>query len=478
MTSDFRKKHKLVNKFEYRFYYDDSNKLLQDFKQYLVVQVNHTVKQAAQYAADLRQVWTSVDINRAIFPRNYLRDPDGIEDYFYKPLYTSLLTNLKLPKEEESPHIQASTIKSKLCSVNVFLRFVTNRGIFINLTTDDISRLTLKIQELCNSLRKSIDAREKIMSKIKSDTLITVENFQNFGSSEHVRKINEILKNMSTDKKGKLSVTKQTAIDIRDYLMVSLSYFNCLRASNLMNITIHDVKKTTKHEEIEDAFVLVNDEYKVSMIYGAKIILLDSILYKQLKIYIDRYRPLVSNDINFHDKKRYVFTSSRITTSKPLGQKMDHSAISNAMTSAFNKAKVLGCSWVSCSRIRMSVLTEIVSVGTENISNIASCFAKHSEKVCKKFYVQHFSEREAAWLSWSCYNMYKPPADIKKATSIRKTAIEKAKVPCASTIKKWLQDIINKIRLLTNITIEDKNIMKELEKLSISEDDGYLLHHY
>ena len=74
--------------------------------------------------------------------------------------------------------------------------------------------------------------------------------------------------------------------------------------------------------------------------------------------------------------------------------------------------------------------------------------------------------------------MYKPPADIKKATSIRKTAIEKAKVPCASTIKKWLQDIINKIRLLTNITIEDKNIMKELEKLSISEDDGYLLHHY
>ena len=68
MTSDFRKKHKLVNKFEYRFYYDDSNKLLQDFKQYLVVQVNHTVKQAAQYAADLRQVWASVDINRAIFP--------------------------------------------------------------------------------------------------------------------------------------------------------------------------------------------------------------------------------------------------------------------------------------------------------------------------------------------------------------------------------------------------------------------------
>ena len=113
-----------------------------------------------------------------------------------------------------------------------------------------------------------------------------------------------------------------------------------------MNISLQDVNKIAKHEEIHGAYNLVNEEYKVSMLYGAKIILLDSILYEQLKLYIEVYRPIVSNDSKLHDQNRYVFTWSRITTTKPLGQTMDHSAISNAMRSAFSKVKVLVCSCI------------------------------------------------------------------------------------------------------------------------------------
>ena len=50
----------------------------------------------------------------------------------------------------------------------------------------------------------------------------------------------------------------------------------------------------------------------------------------------------------------------------------------------------------------MSVITEIVSMGQENISNLATCFAKHSEAVCKKHCVQLFSEKEAAGLATEC----------------------------------------------------------------------------
>ena len=84
-----------------------------------------------------------------------------------------------------------------------------------------------------------------------------------------------------------------------------------------MNISLEDVKKIQKHGEIDDAYVLVNEEYKVSMIYGAKFILLGTILLQQMKQYIELYRPLVSEDSKLHDMERYVFTTSRFTTTKP-----------------------------------------------------------------------------------------------------------------------------------------------------------------
>ena len=228
-----------------------------------------------------------------------------------------------------------------------------------------------------------------------------------------------------------VKLTKLKAIKIRDHLMVSLCYHNCLRASNLTNISLEDVKKIEKHHEIEEAWVLTNEEYKVSMIYGAKIILLDSILNEQIKNYIELFRPLVTADDHLADTKRYLFTSSRIFTNKPLGQKMDHSAISNSLTAIFKKALVSDkkdSSRTSCSGIRMSVITEIVSMGQENTSTFATCFAKHSESVCKKYYVQHYSEREAARISWSCYQKYSTSDDIKKAAKIRQKIVDKQPV--------------------------------------------------
>ena len=38
----------------------------------------------------------------------------------------------------------------------------------------------------------------------------------------------------------------------------------------------------------------------------------------------------------------------------------------------------------------MSVITELVRLGAEHLSSIANCFAKHSEKVCKKLLRETF----------------------------------------------------------------------------------------
>ena len=172
IDAQFRKTYRLQKRSEFRYYYNDANTILSDFKNYLIVQLSHNKKNSDQYANNVRQVWTSVDPNCQIFPKNLLQDPDAIEDYFYQPLYVSLKQNLKLPKEEQSPHVQTATIKSKLCAMNVFLKFLLNRGIFINLRTDEINRMTMKIQEFRASLKTSIDKREKLIAKIKSEALI------------------------------------------------------------------------------------------------------------------------------------------------------------------------------------------------------------------------------------------------------------------------------------------------------------------
>ena len=172
-------------------------------------------------------------------------------------------------------------------------------------------------------------------SKLKLKTLIRTDQFLRYRNSELVKEINEKLRNHSEHNKDAIKINKQQVINIRDYLMVSLTYFNFLRASNLMNISLDAVEKISKHDEIDDVWVLTNVEYKTSMIHGVKIILLDTILQEQVQLYIEHYRPLISNDEKLPNARRYLFMSSRILPEKPLGTQMDHSAIANVMAASF-----------------------------------------------------------------------------------------------------------------------------------------------
>lgn len=97
ITAKFRKDHRLFNRLEFRYYYDNPTKLLNDFKEYREVTSSNpisTTKSSTDNALtmvnNIRQVWTAIDPARSIFPRNSLRDPDLIEDYFFRPQLTSL----------------------------------------------------------------------------------------------------------------------------------------------------------------------------------------------------------------------------------------------------------------------------------------------------------------------------------------------------------------------------------------------------
>ena len=120
-----------------------------------------------------------------------------------------------------------------------------------------------------------------------------------------------------------VTINKQKAIEVRDYLMVSLTYFNCLRASDLESITLEDVGKIKSNDKIDRTHVLKNKKYKTSMLYGAKIILLSQTHLQKIKFYIENIRPYVTKDDKKHPSQRCLFTSSRFSTQKPLGQQID-----------------------------------------------------------------------------------------------------------------------------------------------------------
>ena len=49
------------------------------------------------------------------------------------------------------------------------------------------------LQELNSSLKQYINQREQLISKFKSETLITTEQFQKYGNSKDVKDINKLL---------------------------------------------------------------------------------------------------------------------------------------------------------------------------------------------------------------------------------------------------------------------------------------------
>ena len=72
---------------------------------------------------------------------------------------------------------------------------------------------------------------------------------------------------------------------MRNYLSV-LALVNCLRASNLINMTLDDVDKAQKGTTMQDAYVIKSKKYKVSIIYSGKMLLATNEIFEQLQLYI------------------------------------------------------------------------------------------------------------------------------------------------------------------------------------------------
>ena len=92
---------------------------------------------------------------------------------------------------------------------------------------------------------------------------------------------------------------------------------------------------------------------------------------------------------------------------------------------------------------------------------ITFCFGKYTKEVCKKFYVQFWSSRKAAKLSWKCYKMYTSEIE-NKAIEQRGKILENKRMPEIDDIETWITNRINILKL-PGTEVEDPGLLDSVE---------------
>lgn len=88
-------------------------------------------KVANQILTHVQAVWKSVDPSMALDNNNRLKQVSMIEDMFYQPHYTNMKEQLDEDIDNRKEYYQASTISSRLTSLNHLARFLLSRDVYI-----------------------------------------------------------------------------------------------------------------------------------------------------------------------------------------------------------------------------------------------------------------------------------------------------------------------------------------------------------
>ena len=464
LTSTQKQLYGLPKNTTLKLHYKNADMLLEDYHQYIMKFQDRKEKPSSQYILDIKQVWMSVDKSFCLFP-NAVKYYESIESSFYLPQKKRLLENKDKDVEEQQVHIEAKTISSKLGSVVRFLKYLEERSIFAGFSRQELNSCKEFLRELKTGLRNLITERVTKMKEFKSNIFMTPEIFKNYGSSDHISELHTFLSHIKHSAE-KTKVTQQMAVHVRNYIIIKLSYTNALRASNLINMTLKDFNAAKPDKEITETFVFRSDNYKVSLIYGAKIVLASQKLFQHIKLYMKYLRPLLKDDKHRLDRERYFFVASRSDAGDKKVVQLKHSTLTPCMTRSLERTGLFEgkkeiYKRVSCSRIRFSVITELCALGEDSLDNIAYCFGKHSKEVCKKFYVQFFSTREAARLSWKCHQMYNSEEE-KKEVDCREINLKDQSYP-VEKVEKWIIKRMDILKL-SGTEVDDSGLMNIINR--------------
>ena len=147
---------------DFKFYFNNHLKLLNDFEFYQINKYRVKVDQARQNKEVLSNFWKSIDPTFTIYPESALADANKIDDRFLFPKidlllkYNNLTTSEKdqMQREKKVP-IQANTIKNRISLFERFIDFLEARQIFAGIHSKCFSMLITRCAEFKKKIKRS-----------------------------------------------------------------------------------------------------------------------------------------------------------------------------------------------------------------------------------------------------------------------------------------------------------------------------------
>ncbi|XP_066928008.1 uncharacterized protein [Clytia hemisphaerica] len=228
---------------DFKYTYDDSEYVLKDFARYLVVQ-GKTERDAQQIRNRVQYVWGCVDQNLSVI-YNKLKYKTDIEDLYFLKLFKAVYNNeSNTSYEKKRKHNQASTIGSRLLALEAFFNFLEVRDIFIDITLQQMVKVTRKLKELSKRLHKYITIRQEVVYKWKKENLLTMADFIAIGSTPYVVKLGKILEDPLSSK-----LTTNLVSECRNLLIFIICQGNAARSSNIQEITLEHIDNAKSSKE-------------------------------------------------------------------------------------------------------------------------------------------------------------------------------------------------------------------------------------
>ena len=343
MTSEFILTQN-IRKEDFKCYFENAEDALDGFERYCNTSRENSLEQSRTYKNNVMNIWKTVDKTLSFLP-NLISDLKIIEEEWLHPNILLLKKQLEIPmiarERKQALFYQASTLRTKLLSISYFFEFLLIEQCYIGITAQDMVIFNLTVTQFTKKLNRLERKRKMEIRKYKCDNLINEKDFFKFFQSYHIKKQSNKLDSLLLEEECSKIPTIYECCDCRNYIMVTLTVINALRSSNIINITLHDIEHASTHDTYENAMFIESTQYKTSLLYGPKIILISMHLYDQIKTYIKHMRPLVTKDDHLEKYNRYLFTCSEanLQTSKPTA-KISQSAVSSMISSSFKKSKV------------------------------------------------------------------------------------------------------------------------------------------
>ena len=221
----------------FQYLYSDGGNLLKNFEKWCIKCHNLTKKQASQNSRSVNMIWKALN-KKLNTISNELRKAHNIDDFWFTPHLEEIKNQAHVPLNKRKPHLAAPTLVAKLGNFQLFLRFLQARQIYAGLKMKDISYIESKIKEMTRQLKPFVEQQKTDIKAYKSSNILTVVDFNDYNSSDHVKHVLSLLKRVQNEPAYPL--TKQEVLKVRNYLAFILISVNALRSSNLMNITLQD----------------------------------------------------------------------------------------------------------------------------------------------------------------------------------------------------------------------------------------------